>query len=151
MNRRNFQIRPGAASLLLIAVVMSMSVLGVLSLVSARSDAKLSERSVAVAQSAAAIDVQGERSLALLDAALAACQDAENDAAYLQAVAKALPEGMHLMGRTVTWEESIEERKLECRAEIEKLGEFPRVHWTAHRLYSEIIEDDFDEGSVWFY
>ena len=47
MNRRSFQIGPGAASLLLIAVVLCMGVLGALSLVSARGDAQLASAACA--------------------------------------------------------------------------------------------------------
>ena len=51
MERKGFRIGPGAASLLLLAVVLSMSALGLLALYSARSDAQMSERSLEVAQS----------------------------------------------------------------------------------------------------
>ena len=41
MKRREIHIGPGAPSLLLVVVVVGMSVLGLLALMSARSDAKL--------------------------------------------------------------------------------------------------------------
>ena len=154
MNRRNFQIGPGAASLLLIAVVLCMSVLGILSLVSARGDARLSERSATMAYSAAALNVQSERSMALLDATLYVCgqslsasgqstgeQDAQE--AYLAAVGAALPHGMTLMGDTVYWQEASDDgRRIDCEAKIAPMGETPRARFTAHRLYTEIIEED---------
>ena len=45
MNQREYRIGPGAASLMLLVVVLSMSVLGMLALMSARSDENLSLRS----------------------------------------------------------------------------------------------------------
>ena len=44
MNQREYRIGPGAASLMLLVVVLSMSVLGMLALMSARSDENLSLR-----------------------------------------------------------------------------------------------------------
>lgn len=49
MNQREYRIGPGAASLMLLVVVLSMSVLGMLALMSARSDENLSLRSAEVA------------------------------------------------------------------------------------------------------
>ena len=152
MNRREFHIGPGAASLLLIAVVLCMSVLGILSLVSAGGDARLSERNSAMAVSAAQIDVSAERSLAALDALLASCQsDVEDDEAYLMAAKAALPEGMRLFDNTVIWlEENDDGRRLDCEAEIAPLGDFPRVRFTAHRLYTELDEAlTMNEGNAW--
>lgn len=152
MNRREFHIGPGAASLLLIAVVLCMSVLGMLSLVSARGDARLSERNAAMAVSAALIDEQAERTLAALDELLVACQrDAADDEAYLAAAKAGLPEGMRLFDNTVIWlEESNDGRRLDCEAEIAPLGDFPRVRFTAHRLYTELDEAlTMNEGNAW--
>ena len=152
MNRREFHIGPGAASLLLIAVVLCMSVLGMLSLVSARGDVRLSERNSAMAISAALIDVSAEHSFAALDELLADCaRDAANDDAYLAAAKAVLPEGMRLFGNTVSWlEESNDGRRLDCEVEIAPLGDFPRARFTAHRLYTELDEAlTMNEGNAW--
>ena len=143
MNSRDFQIGPGAASLLLIAVVLCMSVLGVLSLVSAQSDARLSDRAAMMAQSAAELSAKSERSLATLDAVLVSCQGAEDNAAYLDAVEAALPAGMKIDLHVVSWRETTENgRGIECEATIERLGEFPRVRFMAHKLYTEMDEEE---------
>ena len=42
MNQREYRIGPGAASLMLLVVVLSMSALGMLAMMSARSDESLS-------------------------------------------------------------------------------------------------------------
>lgn len=54
MSQREYRIGPGAASLMLLVVVLSMCVLGVLALMGARSDEGLSLRSIQVAQEVAA-------------------------------------------------------------------------------------------------
>ena len=50
MNKSRISFGPGAASLILIVVILSMSVLGILALMNARSDSRLSARSVQVVQ-----------------------------------------------------------------------------------------------------
>ena len=50
MNQREYRIGPGAASLMLLVVVLSMSALGMLAMMSARSDESLSLRSQDVAR-----------------------------------------------------------------------------------------------------
>ena len=141
MNRRDFQIGPGAASLLLIAVVLCMGVLGSLSLVSSRGDAKLSERSLRMTESAAQLYVEAEEKLAALDALLFELSDAEDDEAYLAAIQERLPADAQMYERTLRWEEGSEDgRRVTCAVEIAPLGECPRVRWTDHRLWTELNE-----------
>ena len=142
MNRRSFQIGPGAASLLLIAVVLCMGVLGALSLISARGDAQLSNRSLRMAESAAQLNVHAEEQLMELDQLLAELSDSEDDEAYLAELASRLPGDMWMYERTVSWEESAEDgRRVTCSVEVAPLGESPRVQWTDHRLWTELDED----------
>ena len=142
MNRRSFQIGPGAASLLLIAVVLCMGVLGALSLVSARGDAQLSTRSLRMAESAATLNAHSEEQLMNLDGLLVALSDAESDEAYLAELADRLPGDMDLAGRIVSWVEAADDgRRVTCAAEVAPLGEFPRVQWTDHRLWTQLDED----------
>ncbi|MDR0929279.1 MAG: hypothetical protein LBM74_06135 [Oscillospiraceae bacterium] len=142
MKRGGFHIGPGAASLMLIIVVLSMSVLGVLALMSARGDARLSERSVQVAQQNYALEVASERSLAALDALLARTAQGQTDeAVYLRAVSEALPEGMRLNGRAVSWqEEDGQGRALHCAVTLAPMGETPRAVWIEHSLTAEEME-----------
>ena len=103
MNQREYRIGPGAASLMLLVVVLSMSVLGMLTLMSARSDENLSLRSAEVARQVAELNVSAERSLAELDDALAkAAGAAQSEDDYLVRVEAALNEAMTLEGRTVS-------------------------------------------------
>ena len=142
MNRRSFQIGPGAASLLLIAVVLCMGVLGALSLVSARGDAQLSMRSIRMAESAATLNSYAEEELMQLDKVLVELSAAESDAAYLAEIAALLPPDATLVDHTISWTEYGDDgRRITCAIEIAPLGEFPRVYWTDHRLWTELDED----------
>ena len=147
MNRRDFQIGPGAASLLLIAVVLCMGVLGALSLVSARSDARLSERSLRMAESAAGLNVHAEERLVELDTLMAEISAVvEDEGAYLTELAERLPDDMWIYDRAIGWEEASDDgRRLTCEIAIAPLGEFPRAKWTEHRLWTELDEDQGEQ------
>lgn len=136
MRKREYHIGPGAASLMLIAVVLSLSVLGVLSMMSARSDLKLTKRSVAVSEEIARLNEKSERSMAALDGILLECAAAADEDEYLAQVQAALPDYMMIEDRTVFWTETGDGRELECAAEIAPLGESPRTHWTIHRHWA---------------
>ena len=142
MNRKSrVSFGPGAASLILIVVILSLSVLGMLALMNARSDSRLSKRSVQVVEAVYALDAQAERSLASLDAnARRWAAASENDAQYIAYLGSALPEGMTLMDREISWEESDGFRTLECAVEVLPLGEAQRLRWTQHRLMA-VTED----------
>ena len=108
MSQREYRIGPGAASLMLLVVVLSMCVLGVLALMGARSDEGLSLRSIQVAQEVARLNVQAERSLADLDEKLkTASETAADEAGYLEAVRASLEDGMVLDGNRISWQESV--------------------------------------------
>ena len=143
MNQREYRIGPGAASLMLLVVVLSMSVLGMLALMSARSDENLSLRSAEVARQVAELNVSAERSLAELDDALAkAAGAAQSEDDYLARVEAALNEAMTLEGRTVSWKETNDEgRTLACAVELEPFGAFPRFVRTVYHLA-------IDEGAM---
>ena len=129
MNKRGLQIGPGAASLLLIAVVLSMSVISILNLVSARNDLRLSERSVAVTETVYRLNSAAERHLAELEAA------GEN-----------IPETPFTAdGDEVRWEENDESgRVLRCAVRRAADGHY---EWIEHRLLTAVDagEEDFFE------
>lgn len=146
MNPRKFRIGPGAASLMLLAVVLSMSVLGALALVSARNDLRLSNRRAAVIEQVYHLNDCAERRLMALDEILARIE-ASTEEEYLAAVRGALPEDMALTDRTIRWtEQSQDGRSLSCAVTLQPLGEFPRAVWTEHRLITEFEDTEFDES-----
>ena len=137
MNRRSrISFGPGAASLILIVVVLSMSVLGILALMNARNDSRLSQRSMEVISAGYALSAKAEKSLAALDGAAAKCAAAAaDDAAYAEAVGRSLPAGMAMdEDRVIAWTETDGARTLECAVVLAPLGEGTRLNWTKHRL-----------------
>ena len=139
--KSNISFGPGAASLILIVVILSMSVLGMLALMNARSDHKLSSRAIAVVEAGYTLNERAERSLAKLDGVLYTCAAiADDDDAYLAAVRGLLPTGMLMDGRIVSWDESDELRTLNCAVEVLPLGEGERLRWKEHRL-SAVTEE----------
>ena len=141
--KSNMSFGPGAASLILIVVILSMGVLGMLALMNARNDARLSNRSLEVVAAGFALNDQAERNVAELDAVLVRCAAATySDEAYLNAVRSNLPDGM-LMGegeRIVNWELTDGLRTLSCAVEILPRGEAERLRWHEHRL-TAVTED----------
>ena len=93
--KSNVSFGPGAASLILIVVILSMAVLGMLALMNARNDSKLSGRSIEVVAAGFALNDRAERNVAELDAVLARYAAATySEEAYLNAVRGSLPDGM---------------------------------------------------------
>lgn len=141
--KSNVSFGPGAASLILIVVILSMAVLGMLALMNARNDSKLSKRSIEVVAAGFELNDKAERSVAELDAVLARCAASTfSDDAYLAAVRSSLPDGM-LMGqedRIVSWELTDGLRTLSCAVEVLPQGEKERLRWREHRL-TAVTED----------
>lgn len=132
---------PGASSLILIFVVLSMSVLGMLSLMNSRNDIRLSQRSAHVVQAVYALNEKAEESRAQVDEILAReSKEAQSDEAYLAAVAAQLPAGKTLNGKTVEWVETDGLRRLTCALEIQPLGNESRERWVRYDLTSETGE-----------
>ena len=153
MKRQRIAFGPGASSLILIAVVLALSVLTVLTMISARNDEALALRSTETRQEVFGLFAEGERSLAKLDAVLAECL-AENPAdaeAYLAAVKEKLPEGMKMQADQVSWTLQSENRALECAVKVQEPGADRRTVWTKHLLTAgDIWEDDgFEDGDDW--
>lgn len=135
MKQRKIALGPGAASLILIVVVLSMCVLCMLTFISAKNDASLSERSAEMVEAVYDLNARSESSLAALDAVLAACAaQADDQADYLALIEQQLPPEMYLDADIVYWTEAEGERHLECAAQISPLGELPRAVWVQHYL-----------------
>ncbi len=133
---------PGASSLILIFVVLALSVLGMLTLMNSRDDLSLSQRSAQVAEASARLAAKTEEKWAALDAIFAqAASGAADDAAYLAAVAEALPEDVALWDREIYWLELDSWqgvngglRQIDCALALNPLGDTPRAQWARHAL-----------------
>ena len=132
---------PGAASLILIVIILSMSVLGILSLMNSRNDLNLSQRSTNVIVSVYNLYDEAEREYASLDETVAKLAQAVKDKEeYLPVIEAALPDGMTMDGNTVSWNKTDGFRSLDLAVEVLPLGSTPRIRWTEHRL-TAVTED----------
>ncbi|MBE5804848.1 MAG: hypothetical protein E7316_10105 [Clostridiales bacterium] len=138
MKQRKIALGPGAASLILIIVALSMCILCMLTYISAKNDLSLSNRSADMIQRVYTLNDRSERSMAALDAVLAECAaQAADEAAYLEQVAQRLPAGMEMEDDIISWMESEGDRALMCAVQLAPLGEEPRLQWTQHALTVE--------------
>lgn len=146
MKRRSIAIGPGAASLILIVVTLSMSVLGMLTLISARNDRMLSERSAEITTAVYGLYDRAETALSELDAILSRAEaESENEEDYFSRIEAALPGEMTLSDGEIFWQEQDGNRILECAVRVGLPGSAPRVEWTVHQLVVEM--EDFD--GIW--
>lgn len=89
----------GAPSLLMLLVVLAMTILAALTLLSARSDIRLSRRAALVAEQTYALYAEGEEQLAALDATVRACnRSAASEEGFFTELQENLHEGVHLDG-----------------------------------------------------
>ena len=145
MNNKKIALGPGAASLILIVVVLSLCMLAMLTQIGARNDYSLASRSVEMINRVYDISANSEERLAELDAILVKCQKETTDKeAYLEMLSENLPEGMELTDDTVTWMEPLDNRTLTCTVRILDPGELPRTEWVAHKLQVEEPEEDWE-------
>ena len=138
---------PGAASIILIVVILSMSVLGLLSLVNARNDGHLSDRSAQVIEAVYELNAQAEKRFAELDALVAqAAREHEGKEEILAALGEKLPEGVLLEDTTLKWTQEDEFRNLECAVDITLEDDNTVLTWTTHRMTMR-TEDTWNLGS----
>ena len=145
MNKRKIALGPGAASLILIVVVLSLCMMAMLTQISARNDYNLCHRSAEMVQRVYELNAKSEAKLAELDALLVNAQkDAGSMEAYLERVAELLPEGMTLEEDTITWTEPLDNRNLKCIVQLTPPGENLRTKWISHKLMVDEPEDDWE-------
>lgn len=145
MNKRKIALGPGAASLILIVVVLSLCMLAMLTQIAAKNDYNLCIRSAEMVQKVYELNAQSERNFARLDNVLAAARKETTDMqAYLEKVKELLPEGMTLEEDRVTWTEPLDNRNLECIVQLLPVEETQRAKWISHKLAVEEPEDDWE-------
>ena len=145
MNKRKVALGPGAASLILIVVILSLCMLAMLTTIGSRNDYSLASRSAEMITRVYDLQGQTERKMAELDAVLVKCQkDAGSMEAYLEQVGKNLPEGMEINGDLVSWTEPLDNRTMNCEVRILEMGKLPRAEWVNYRLKVDEPEDDWE-------
>ena len=145
MNKRKVALGPGAASLILIVVALSLCMMAMLTQITARNDYNLCSRSAEMVQRVYELNSESERRLSELDSVLfSAQQETTDQEAYLARVAKSLPEGMTLEGDQVSWTEPLDNRNLQCVVRLLPRGEKQRTQWVSHKLVVDEPEDDWE-------
>ena len=150
MNRKSaVSLGPGASSLILIFVVLALSVLGMLSLLTARNDLKFSERSAEVIQNVYLLNETAETRRAEAERILAECEEEGlSGEEFLLAAAEALPAELEMDGEEIFWTEEIvisldpddpndpkaRTMMLDCALQILQPAEKNRTQWIRHDL-----------------
>lgn len=146
MNKRKVALGPGAASLILIVVVLSLAMLAMLMQISSRNDLSLASRSAEMTARVYDLNADAERKLAFLDEVLLECrEEAGSDIqAYLELLAEKLPAGYDLLDDEVTWMDPLENRIMTCTVKVLPPDSEERTEWVAHKLVVEEPEDDWE-------
>ena len=145
MNKRKVALGPGAASLILIVVVLSLCMIAMLTQIAARNDYNLCARSADMVQRVYELNAQSEQKLAELDVVLVSARKETTDMqAYLDKVKELLPEGMTIEEDRVTWTEPLDNRNLECIVQLLPIEDTQRAKWISHKLAVEEPEDDWE-------
>jgi hypothetical protein len=145
VNKRKVALGPGAASLILIVVVLSLCMMAMLTQIGARNDYNLCKRSAEMVQRVYELNAQSEKKLAELDAVLVAEQkNASGMDAYLKAVGEKLPEGMTLEEDKISWTEPLDNRNLQCVVQLLPPGEKQRTKWISHKLVVDEPEEEWE-------
>ena len=141
MSRKKSSITlgPGASSLIIIFVVLSLTALGMLSLMTSRNDLRLAERSAQVTEAVYALNVRAEERRAELDGIVKACLENGN----IAELEDALPEDVALEDGLLLFTVDDGARMLDCALEIVPSGEEQRLAWVRYDLTAET------EGDSW--
>ena len=149
--KRKIALGPGAASLILIVVVLSLCMLAMLMQVGARNDYNLTTRSANMISKVYELSALSERRLADLDAILVECAGETGTLdmeAYLDLVEERLPEGYTLWDDQVTWEDPLDNRTLTCMVRILPPKAEKRTEWVLHKLAVKEPEEETDDGDT---
>lgn len=145
MNKRKIALGPGAASVILIVVCLSLAMLAMLMIIGSRNDYNLCSRSATMIERVFELSAHSEKRLAELDAVLATCRkEAGDQESYLALVGKNLPADMSLEKDLVTWTEPLDNRNLECIVRLLPPGEKNRTEWVSHKLIVDEPEEDWE-------
>ena len=136
---------PGAASLILIVVVLSLCMLAMLMQITARNDYNLTRRSASTISRVYELSAKAEEKLAILDGILVECAretDGRDMEDYLDRIRNNLPEGYTIWDDEVTWEDPLDNRTLTCTIKVLPLNAGDRFEWVRHTL--AVIEPEED-------
>ena len=143
--KRKIALGPGAASLILIIVVLSLCMLAMLATIGSRNDYSLASRSAEMITRVYELHDKSEQRMAEVDAILVRCQKETQDRdAYLEMVAENLPEDMEMDEDVISWTEPLDNRTMNCEIRVEDPGAYPRATWITYKLKVDEPEDDWE-------
>ncbi len=137
--KSSISLGPGASSLILIFIVLSMMLLGMLSLMMGRNDLKLSERSAEVIEAVYGLNAKAETARAEIDAILVSCrQNAADEDDYLVKIEEALEDTDY------DWEDGVISftvadtyREIDCALSVLPLDSTQREAWIRYDLMAK--------------
>ena len=139
---------PGAPSLILIFVILSMTVLGMLAMLSAKNDLSLSKRSIQVVQAQYALNIQAEECHAEIDRIIAECRESAGTRdELLGMLSERLPEDVRLdrdddnQFDTISYTVSDGTRTIRCKLLVHDPEYETRTEWMLHSLTSVTGDD----------
>ena len=146
MNKTGYRIGPGAASILLVIVVVSMSILGILALSESKSEVRLSEKNALFVEDKSRLEAEAVQTLALLDAILLkARENAGTNEAYFEYIYNEIPGSVSAEDDCLSWTQgSIHNRTLYLKIKVLPIESSVRYEWLQHRLVSAA-----DSSSDW--
>lgn len=141
MKNKSVSLGPGAASLILVVMILSMTTLGTLTLISARNDRQLGSRSIRMNEAFYALQSMAEKRYAQLDAVLQENEASlQNQVECLSLALELLPENAECENDTLTWREESGGRQLVCRAQVRYLADGVRFSVLGSSFVAETEE-----------
>lgn len=141
MKKRRVALGPGAASLILIVVVLGMCMLSVLTLISAGNDEKLCARGADMISNVYSLSAMSENTLAELsdiiaDEGFGSFKEKGNE----KYISKKLPASMIVEDDLVSWVETENGRTMDCAVRVVENQQGTEFRWIRHNVVTE------DEG-----
>ncbi|MBQ3373660.1 MAG: hypothetical protein IJG40_11065 [Oscillospiraceae bacterium] len=143
-NKSSISLGPGAPSLILIFVALSLAALGMLSLMTGRNDLRLAERSVQVTEAVYALQVRAEECRAEIEEILTDSADSPEGEEDLSTLEAALPDTVEQDGSLLFFTVEDGARMLDCTLEVLPSGAKPRTAWVRYNLSAETEDDSWN-------
>ena len=142
--KRKIALGPGAASLILIVVALSLAMMAMLTIIGSKNDYSLCYRSASMIEKVYELNAASEQRMAELDGIVAAALTEEGEELFLKKVQESLPKEMTLEDDLVSWSEPLENRTLECMVRIRRSKDTDRIQWVSHKLKVNEPEEDWE-------
>ena len=135
MNKYGFRIGPGAASIILVIVVVTMSILGVLALSEAKTEKTLSEKSTQFVKEENLLEYNVQFTVMQLDEIISS---ARGQSDFLSYTKETIPENVSMTEDRLSFETSLDGSKfLEITIRILPDTEDERFEYVSRRIFTK--------------